>query len=1705
MSCSVTIGRLAQCRFERVLNRLLVLAFWALATFASPASALAPTSAPYPVIFIHGLASSAQGAWGPAVKWLDAAGWIGGGDLQVVPGAGVTGLTNASADYFFMNMSDWQRLPSPSQSLTLQQQGLEVAAIVRRVRAATGATKVVLVGHSMGGLAARAYVQSLGTNRYAGDVARLVTVGTPHLGSELATILRDVVLEYPILVGFFDGLRFDFGSVAVNDLRPGSTSLTRLNTLNGATAPPNDIAYTLIAGSGDIGQMPGPGDGIVSFESQLYLPGNPSHVTRRGIYIEHPAPASGRESLPCHRLMDTRDGFNYVIAAQVHTCETSDANVWAEVWRALNAPSVEWQTPPPATMTSGQAYTVTWRNRGGSSVTHSNVHWDPVDPTDASRCSAATTPPCSTVNLARGLAPATMSATLTAPLVSVPTTYYFVAHTVTGGTAAWSSRTRVTVQPGAASALSVSPQALDFGSVTVGGFADRTLTLTNVGTGPLTGVATTSGRFSVVAGASYSIAAGASAPVTVRYTPLAAGSDVATVELTGGGDASRVVSGAGVTTAAFNYSGAPIDFGATIIGSYRDAALTVFNTGGTALNVTASVSAPFSIVSSQAFALAAGASSVVVVRFTPSSTGSTTRSVTLSSAAGVFSPSVTGSGEPAPVIARPPAVVTGTPFNLRANEALLYGTVNPNDLTASAWFEWGATTSYGNVTAPESQGGGANTLGYTKLITGLAPGATYHYRAVAQNAVGTTLGLDQTFVTPSAPPAALCVGPTSMDFVVSQGGPPTSTRSLQIRNCGGGTMAFAIATDQPWLTASPGGGSSAADPVQATVTATTAGMAAGAYYANVTVTAAGVAGSPVRIPVAVIVGQSGVGALAWQPRAPAPEAGRAAASAVFGGRLFFFGVRGSPRSYAYDLGANTWTPIAEAAGGMGDGGAAVVGSRIYVVTGDWGVGTTRLRIYDTTSDTWAVSDVPGPLRQGAAVAAVDGQVFVIGGSDLSLRSPLADVLAFNPTTAAWTPKAGVMPTARGYAAVAVWNGQIFVSGGLDNSPGAFNSTRLEAYDPVADTWAVRAGAPTARKLASGAVLGDRLLVLGGLSGCASCGADNTFASVDEYDPVIDVWKTVGSLTASRRAQAAVGVVGTQIVVAGGINIEQFTTDLASTEAGVLNGESNPGAPATPQVTLASPSAATLTWSLVGSAASGFRIERLAPGSGGFEDVAILGASARSYADNGLSPNTAYTYRISAFNAGGASSYSAPVTVTTPVVPPDAPRGVSAVAGSSSAVVSFSTPINTGGAPVIRFDVVVSPGGSTVSGTASPIQVSGLVNGARYSFRVRAANAAGSGTFSTPSNEVVPSAGTPTAVADSYATAFGVTLTVAAPGVLGNDSSNDGGGLSAVLVSPPTGGVVTLAADGAFSYTPNGGFTGRDVFTYRATSTSGGGATATVSIDVAASGQPLPPTGLRVAAITGSLVTFEWVPPAGGPAPTGYQIEGGLAPGQVLGILPLGSAPSLTLSMPSGIFHVRIRTVAGGAVSAASADVVAHVNTPAPPSAPANLQATVSGNAVELRWVNTFGGGPPTGVALGVSGSASVVVPLGLVDGYSVAGVPSGTYTLSLTATNAAGASGPSNATTITVPVGCSGPPLAVTNVVVYTVGRTAHVRWDPAATGPAAARYVLNVTGAFSGDIPSSVRMVAGAVAPGTYVIRVAGINACGTGLFSGAQSLVVP
>ena len=90
---------------------------------------------------------------------------------------------------------------------------------------------------------------------------------------------------------------------------------------------------------------------------------------------------------------------------------------------------------------------------------------------------------------------------------------------------------------------------------------------------------------------------------------------------------------------------------------------------------------------------------------------------------------------------------------------------------------------------------------------------------------------------------------------------------------------------------------------------------------------------------------------------------------------------------------------------------------------------------------------------------------------------------------------------------------------------------------------------------------------------------------------------------------------------------------------------------------------------------------------------------------------------------------------------------------------------------------------------------------------------------------------PVGVADSYSTAQGQPLSVPAPGSWRNDTDAESNALTAGDVTQPAHGVVSLAANGSFTYVPDEGYCGTDTFTYKANDGTSTSAATTVTITV----------------------------------------------------------------------------------------------------------------------------------------------------------------------------------------------------------------------------------------------------------------------------------
>src|SRR2546427_7078484 len=94
----------------------------------------------------------------------------------------------------------------------------------------------------------------------------------------------------------------------------------------------------------------------------------------------------------------------------------------------------------------------------------------------------------------------------------------------------------------------------------------------------------------------------------------------------------------------------------------------------------------------------------------------------------------------------------------------------------------------------------------------------------------------------------------------------------------------------------------------------------------------------------------------------------------------------------------------------------------------------------------------------------------------------------------------------------------------------------------------------------------------------------------------------------------------------------------------------------------------------------------------------------------------------------------------------------------------------------------------------------------------------------------------------------MSLNVAASGVLSSYSDVDGDTLSAVLVSQPTHGSLTLNGNGSFSYVPAANYNGTDSFTYKANDGQADSGIATVNITITGANDA--PVAVKIGRTTG---------------------------------------------------------------------------------------------------------------------------------------------------------------------------------------------------------------------------------------------------------------
>ena len=129
-----------------------------------------------------------------------------------------------------------------------------------------------------------------------------------------------------------------------------------------------------------------------------------------------------------------------------------------------------------------------------------------------------------------------------------------------------------------------------------------------------------------------------------------------------------------------------------------------------------------------------------------------------------------------------PTCTTGTPTSsLTATSATVPGTINPEGIKATYYFEYGTSESYGSKTAEVSSwegDEGTELKGVSESLIGLQPHQIYDYQMVASNTHGSSLCGNQTLETQSAKPS---IGGEQISGGIGNGSATQTAATLEAR------------------------------------------------------------------------------------------------------------------------------------------------------------------------------------------------------------------------------------------------------------------------------------------------------------------------------------------------------------------------------------------------------------------------------------------------------------------------------------------------------------------------------------------------------------------------------------------------------------------------------------------------------------------------------------------------------------------------------------------------------------------------------------------------------------------------------------------------------------------------------------------------------------------------------------------------------------
>lgn len=242
----------------------------------------------------------------------------------------------------------------------------------------------------------------------------------------------------------------------------------------------------------------------------------------------------------------------------------------------------------------------------------------------------------------------------------------------------------------------------------------------------------------------------------------------------------------------------------------------------------------------------------------------------------------------------------------------------------------------------------------------------------------------------------------------------------------------------------------------------------------------------------------------------------------------------------YDVANNSWRSLADMTTPREFISGCEVNGKIYAI-GGWLNDSTYdvIEEYDPATNSWLTKSPMPTHRWGHSAVVMKEKIYIIGGAvDWPISKYYTSIEIYDPETDNWetkesNPSNGITP--RWGSAVCAVNEKIYSIGGIDtpNYPDSGQSFQsfaiVEEYDPLSNNWKQKSLMPTARWGLTAVSLNNKIYAIGGGDTFYPKKILNT---VEVYDPLTDSWSVISTIPKGQIAAASC-VVDNIIYVLGG--------------------------------------------------------------------------------------------------------------------------------------------------------------------------------------------------------------------------------------------------------------------------------------------------------------------------------------------------------------------------------------------------------------------------------------------------------------------------------------------------------------------------------------------------------------------------------------------